>query len=598
MQKPMLPSLTDELPFGNDWLYEVKYDGFRVLLQWTNKRVELWSRNGNKLTSKFPEITEYCEKMKDKISPHLPLVLDGELVILNTPHQGNFALLQQRNRMGNRDRIAKEASNRPATVMCFDIIEFQGKDISKESYENRKKALEKLPFIEDGRLRPVTVYKNPEEIQEMVTLHLGEGIVAKRKKSKYSEGERTEQWLKWKNWRTVSGILSTYEPSNGYFSTKVYQEGKLKELGKFKHGLNSEDQQTLKQFFTSKGQKKGSLYSLQPSVCVDVNCLEIQKDDLREPMFEAFRFDLSPEDCTEQKKEWDLALFPDVTITNPDKVLWDGPGYQKRDLLLYLRRIAPYMLPFLKQKRLTVIRFPDGIMEESFFQKHVPDYAPEFVDTVEIAGEQYALCNHLSTLIWFGNQGSLEYHIPFETIQSDDPNEIVFDLDPPSIEAFPVAIHAATLLKHLCDQLSLTSFVKTSGGKGMQVHIPIKEGSLSYEETREFTEQIANLLVQQEPTLFTVERLKKNRGDKLYIDYVQHAEGKTIIAPYSPRGREQGTVATPLYWEEVKEGLHPSKFTIAHVVDRVEKHGCPFYHYRYAGEHQDLSHIRKLIKEG
>lgn len=596
MWKPMLPSLSEEVPKGKEWTYEVKYDGFRVLLKWTKDGIEIWSRNGNDLTAKFPEIVAYCEENMKEVESHLPLVLDGELVVLNTAFQANFSLLQIRNRLKDKDRIHRTSLERPVTLMCFDLILHKGENITGETYVNRRKLLNILPFPHGGRMQVIQSYESVDEIWSTIFLHLGEGLVAKRKKSKYAEGERTNQWVKVKNWRVVSGILSTYNPDNGYFSVDVYKSGdNLVELGKFKHGLGSDDQKTLTDFFTSKGKKTNKIYTLEPAACVDVKCLQVQKDDLREPMFGEFRFDLSPESCTVDKTNWDLALFPDVDITNVDKVLWKKKGYRKRELLLYLRNIAPYMMPFLQEKRLTVIRFPDGIYEESFFQKHLPDYAPGFVDYLEENGEKFQMCNNLSSLIWLGNQGAIEYHIPFETIHSDYPNEIVLDLDPPSIDAFHLAVYAAQLIKKICDKLDLLAFVKTSGGKGMQVHIPIPAKSLTYEETRRFTEKIVNLLVQQEPSLFTTERLKKNRGERLYLDYVQHAEGKTIIAPYSLRGKEEATVATPLFWNEVTEDLHPTQFTIETVLDRVEEKGCPFYPYHLTGKTQNIDQLRRLI---
>jgi bifunctional non-homologous end joining protein LigD len=190
----------------------------------------------------------------------------------------------------------------------------------------------------------------------------------------------------------------------------------------------------------------------------------------------------------------------------------------------------------------------------------------------------------------------LEYHIPFEKAGGQKPDEIVLDLDPKDRSHFSKAIMAAQLLKHLLDELEVKSFVKTSGNKGMQVHIPIREGDLSYEETRKITGTLAKLLVNENPDLFTIERLKKNRGDRLYIDYVQHAEGKTIIAPYSTRATEAATVATPLHWGEVAEGLQPESFTIQTIPDRIAEYGCPFSMYEQARDEQPIQKLRQLLR--
>lgn len=592
----MLPTLSEDIPTEKGWIYEVKYDGFRVLMHWTEDGVELWSRNGKALHDRFPEIVEECKAIHPTIQSHLPLWVDGELTILNTPLQGNFPLLQQRNRMRNKKSIEKAAKQRPATIMCFDLLEHKGEDITSQNYETRKQQLHTiLSSLSSERLYYTASFKDKDKLWDDIMLHLGEGMVAKRESSSYGEGERTRDWLKVKNWRVVSGILHTYDPSNEYYTLCVYRGDNLEMLGSFKHGLPKEDEQTLKQFFKKNGALHNHVYKLEPSACVDVKCLHAQKDDLREPMFDSFRFDLSPEQCTVMKKQWDLSLFPHVDITNEDKKLWIKPVYTKQDFLLYLRNIAPYMLPFLQDKRLTVIRYPDGVHEESFYQKHLPDYAPEFVAPIEKGEETFFMCQNVSSLIWLGNQGAIEYHIPFEKEDHEMPNEIVFDLDPPNKESFSLAVRAATLLKHVCDKLEIFVFPKTSGNKGMQLHIPIPEHSLSYEETRIFTEKLASLLVKQEPSYFTTERLKKNRGNRLYIDYVQHAEGKTIVAPYSPRATETGTVATPIFWHELNESLSPQAFTMDHVLQRVKQLGCPFADIDRARKEQHMDSIKKLI---
>lgn len=177
------------------------------------------------------------------------------------------------------------------------------------------------------------------------------------------------------------------------------------------------------------------------------------------------------------------------------------------------------------------------------------------------------------------NQLALEFHIPFQTHHSPYPTEIVFDLDPPSVQEFSLAVSGALDLKNIIDYFQLQSFVKTSGGKGLQLYIPLPANTFTYEEIRIFTEFVCRFLCEQKPNLYTIERLKKNRHEKLYLDYVQHAEGKTIIAPYSTRGNEMGLVATPLLWEEVNENLTPTLFTIPFVMERMKKWAIPFNYF-------------------
>ena len=217
--------------------------------------------------------------------------------------------------------------------------------------------------------------------------------------------------------------------------------------------------------------------------------------------------------------------------------------------------------------------------------------------TTHIADEtNYVICNNIETLLWLGNQLAIEFHIPFQTIHTNKPTEIVFDLDPPSVEEFHLAVNAASKLKIILDHFNLQSFIKISGGKGMQVYIPLPFDTFSYEETGIFTEFVCKFLEQQYPQWFTVERLKRNRGNRLYLDYVQHREGKTIVAPYSTRGNANGLVAAPLYWEEVTEHLKPDKFTINHVMERIRTIGNPFREFRDVGEKQAFKPALNQIK--
>ncbi|MDP4163250.1 MAG: non-homologous end-joining DNA ligase, partial [Bacillota bacterium] len=247
-------------------------------------------------------------------------------------------------------------------------------------------------------------------------------------------------------------------------------------------------------------------------------------------------------------------------------------------------------------RALTVIRYPHGIHGEAFYQKNCPDYAPDFVQTYSENGVEFILCNNVETLIWLGNQLAIEFHIPFQTIRYSGPEEIIFDLDPPSKDDFPLAIKGVSIIKEVLDELNLTSFVKTSGNKGLQVYIPLPENTYTYEETRLFTSFIADYLVSRDSNSFTIERMKKNRGGRLYVDYVQHAEGKTIIAPYSLRGNEWAGVATPLFWEEVNEKLSLESFCFQNTLKRLQTVGDPFREYFHSKQHQAFTPVLDFLR--
>ncbi|RDW15368.1 DNA ligase D [Oceanobacillus chungangensis] len=596
----MKPVINSDVPLGAEWIYEIKYDGFRCVLEWAaDGTVLLKSRNNHDLTANFPEIEAFCLEIYPTIKAYLPLTLDGELVVLNHSYQANFSQIQKRGRLKNKVSIQKAAHIRPAQLIIFDLLELKGKSYRMQKLSVRKIGLESLfRKLKGDRLKLVESFQSPEAIEKAAFDFKAEGMVAKRTTSTYINGKRHHDWLKIKNWRKIQVFLTAYDMKNDYFHVGVFHEENVKAIGKCKHGLDAESFQTLKQLFLTNGKKQGQLYMLPPAVCASIHTLDLYKEELREPQFANLLPHIKPEDCTFEKLQLDLAMLPEsIDLTNTEKELWPDVHYTKGNLLTYMREVSPYMLPFLENRLLTVIRCPDGIDQEHFFQKHLPSYAPDFITTIPSKDGNAFICDRLESLIWFANHGAVEYHIPFQTAHSSVPSEIAFDLDPPDREHFHLAIHAAQLIKSLLDELSLTSFVKTSGNKGIQIHIPIREGSMTYEETATFTQAIAFTIENTYSDYFTTERMKNKRNGRLYLDYVQHGKDKTLIAPYSPRKTKDGTVATPLFWDEVKEGLDPGQFTIGNVIERVKQFGCPFANYFTLHSMQDMRKVLKLVRE-
>lgn len=606
VMKPMLLTETNDIPLGDEWLYETKYDGFRCLLLWDEQPM-LISRNGRNLNHSFPEIIEYCHHIYASVKAFLPLTFDGELVYLNNSYKSEFSVVQQRGRMQNQDVIAKHAQAFPMRLLVFDVLTLKGESFSNRYLKTRKEQLTrlaakvKLPNVDYEDRSAIQIVQASEEskiLWQAIKVYNGEGMVAKKRTSKWLDNTRSSHWLKIKNWRYVTVIVTQYDHSNGYFQGSIYDEGHLREVVTFKHGMKEEEHQTLVAFFQAQGQRKKELWTLAPSICVDIACIDFDGSKLREPKFHAFRLELSPYSCQWQHMQRQLFPIPEtVPITHPDKPVWPEIGVTKDHYLSYLQSVSPYLLPFLQDRPLTVIRYPHGVPGESFYQKSRPDKLPNFVATAMMDEIDYIVCNNLETLLWLGNQLALELHIPFQTRQTMYPTEIVFDLDPPSTDHFSLAIAGALDLKVIIDYFQLQSFVKTSGGKGLQLYIPLPANKFTYEEVRVFTEFVCRFLCQQKPHLYTIERLKKNRHNKLYLDYVQHAEGKTIIAPYSTRGNELGLVATPLHWEEVNDDLKPYYFSIPAVMERMKKISNPFKYFREVGEQQDFQVVLERLKE-
>jgi bifunctional non-homologous end joining protein LigD len=261
----------------------------------------------------------------------------------------------------------------------------------------------------------------------------------------------------------------------------------------------------------------------------------------------------------------------EIAITNPEKMLWPERNITKLAYLEKLIGLAPYLLPYCENRYLTTIRFPDGVGGKSFYQKNCPEPIPPFVRTEQWNGVNYVNLDSLSTLVWLGNLACLEFHPSFHRIGDELPAEWLIDIDP-SREQEPRIMKAALLVGEALDALRVQSVPKTSGATGVQIYVPVRRG-YTFEQLRRVGHFLASYLVQKHPRLFTIERLKKNRGNLIYIDYLQHWTGKTLSAPYTPRARKEATVSTPLTWSEVEQNPDPREFTLLNIAQRLRRKG-------------------------
>lgn len=393
-------------------------------------------------------------------------------------------------------------------------------------------------------------------------------------------------------------IITGYNKKSNCFLLSLIRNNEVIHVGEINEGISEKEAQILKQVIEkNKIKMTKNIVYIDPSICVSIRFKEIKKGKLVHPFFLAFHPNKNWEECTFASLYFhNESLIREFSLTSLDKPLWEEPFINKDEYLVYLFHIAPYMMPFLRNRPVTTIRFPHGIGSEAFYQKNCPTYAPAFVQTYTEDGIQYIVCEDLSTLIWLGNQLALEFHIPFHEKNNKNPREIVFDLDPPSREYFHLAVKAAKEMKVLFDKFQLTSFPKLSGNKGIQISLPLKGRPLTYEDARIFTSFVATYLVEKFPKAFSIERMKKKRANKLYIDYVQHWDGKTIICPYSTRGIEGATVATPLFWEEVNDALTPATYDIFSVMKRIDEIGCPFENYFDVSNEELIPIIQSIRK--
>ncbi|SFB50636.1 bifunctional non-homologous end joining protein LigD [Cohnella sp. OV330] len=266
----------------------------------------------------------------------------------------------------------------------------------------------------------------------------------------------------------------------------------------------------------------------------------------------------------------------EIEITHPDRVVWPEAGIAKLDLIRYLMAVAPYMLPYTRDRMLMVWRYPDGIGGKRVEERSIHGEAPVWVPRVAYGGKERILLNDAATLAWLANRGAIEFHVPFDRYDRKDvPTELVFDLDPAAGMPFEAVREVALKLKETLDGLSLASFPKTSGATGMQIFVPI-EPKYTFEEARLINAFVARYMLEQMPDRITLERVVEKRGNKLYFDYLQLWRGRTMAAVYSVRATSQATVSMPVTWEEVAAGFEPADFTIATVPQRLRTVGDLF----------------------
>lgn len=261
----------------------------------------------------------------------------------------------------------------------------------------------------------------------------------------------------------------------------------------------------------------------------------------------------------------------EITITNPKKLLWPEMGITKLMYLEKLIKLAPYLLDYTRNRYLTTIRFPNGYADKSFYQKNAPEPIPPFVKTAVLDGINYVHLDSIPTLLWLGNLACLEFHPSFHRIGEQLPEEWLIDIDP-TLDPEPRIMEAAEIIGEVLDRMNIRSIPKTSGATGVQIYVPI-ERRYTFEQLRKIGLFVATFVVQKHPRLFTIERLKKDRGTLIYFDYLQHWYGKTLSAPYTPRARKNATVSTPLHWEEVARRCDPREFNLLTIEQRLQEQG-------------------------
>jgi len=591
----MLATLIDE-PFDDgNWIFEIKWDGYRAVAEIKDGEVDLYSRNNNSFNQKYKSIASALSSI-DK-----DMIIDGEIVVLDNDGRSDFHSLQNFGRTGKGRLI----------YYVFDLIYFDGKDLTGLPLKARKEILKNiLPDIPAVRYND-HILQDGQAFYNIAKEKQLEGIIAKNIHSKYYRNKRSKEWLKLKIKKRQEAVIGGYTKPKGsrnYFGALVLgiynDNNELEYIGHTGGGFTEGD---LKQIYSRMEplKQKNSPFIKKPKtnmpavwVKPDLLC-EVEFSEwtgegiMRHPVFMGLREDKKPENVnrelpdkkiqpeTDRSASKETINSRELKLTNLDKVYWPEEGYTKGDLIEYYEKVSGYILPYLKDRPESLLRHPNGINGKSFFQKDIAQLNAKWLKTQNIFSEsndkniKYLVCNDEETLIYMANLGCIEINPWFSRIDNlEKPDYFVIDLDPEEIE-FDKVIETARCVKEVLDEAGARSYCKTSGATGLHIYVPLG-AKYDYDAVKEFAHIIAKLTYNKIPGITSLERSPSKRKHKVYLDYLQNRRGQTLAAPYSIRPRPGAPVATPLEWSEVKTGLKPSDFNIKNIFRRLGHRGDIF----------------------
>jgi bifunctional non-homologous end joining protein LigD len=674
----MLATLVDEPPADSAWLFEIKYDGVRVLASRDGDEVELRHRSNQVVTARYPEVVAALRTL-----PLQSFHLDGEIVALDERGRSSFQRLQERMGLTRPADVERARGTVPVSAVFFDALGLDGRDLRRLPLEARKECLKLLIPPRGVVYFGDHVLGHGEEFLATACEQGLEGVVAKKRDSPYA-AKRSRDWLKIKCQLRQEFVIGGYTLPQGtraHFGALhlgLYDKGELVYVSKVGTGFDDRALKTISEKLRPLARSTSPFvrgtpggrghHWVEPKLVGEVRFTEWTRDGgLRHPSFLGLREDKRPEDCvretpvvaggegagvgrtgraasptrprsaalraaggtrgshsarpvlptpapsppgdtggrrqltgrssskTEGDRKSDRVTGGDravdqgrrgvgderrVTITNAGKVFWPDEGYTKSDLIEYYDAVAPWLLPYLKDRPLVLTRYPDGINGKSFFQKDAPEWTPSWIRTERIHANDvdrdidYFVVDDRESLRYVVNLGTIPLHLWSSRLASlDNPDWLVLDLDPKGAP-FTDVIKVARALHGILDELALPSYVKTSGATGLHILLPLGAG-YDYDVTRTFARLLATMGVEAEPEISTIARPLRSRGGKVYIDFGQNGRGQTVVAPFSARPLPGAPVSCPLRWEEVTAKLDPARFTIKTAPARFEKLGDP-----------------------
>ena len=591
--KPMLARLSPQMIDEPTWIYEMKYDGYRLVSTIRDGTVEMVSRNGKSFNNVYGELAEELSTIMESV------ILDGEIVVENSKGVSDFQLLQNY-------RTTREGTLK---YYVFDLLYLNGHSTTDFPLVKRKELLDAFFKMYSFKNIFNAPYQtgNGKALFQKLSKSGYEGIIAKSPDSEYLSGSRSDMWLKVKSIMTQEAIICGYtlpQRSRKHFGSLILglygEEGQLTFVGNCGTGFNDVSLGELHAKFGmletfqcpfSQIPKllgaKGKPVWLKPELVCNVKFAEWSDDEkMRVPVFLGLREDKDAYEVVNESKHHPKKESPkveetltiggrEVKCTNLTKIYWPEDGYTKGDLIAYYLSISKFILPYLKNRPQSLNRHPNGIKSKSFYQKDMDvSKLPSWVKTAKVYSKSneefidYLICNNAATLIYMANLGCIEINPWHSTyLAPDEPTYIMLDLDPGNV-AFRDVVDAALAIKEICDEINIQAYCKTSGATGLHIYIPMG-AKYSYSDGRTFAQLIATIANDRLPNITSLERSVEKRKNKVYIDYMQNNKSQTIACAYSVRPREMATVSTPLDWKEVNYQLTPQMFTIKNIPDRL-----------------------------
>ena len=616
--QPQLATLASRVPEGDDWLHELKFDGYRILAFIENGKVQLLTRRGNDWTARFRSVADALEKL-----PIDTAILDGEVVSLDKQGLSNFQQLQNSMKRGNAESLVD---------YVFDVPYLHGYDLTQTPLADRKEVLARLLLSanpeNDGTVRYSDHIRGQgENVLQHACRSAMEGIICKRADSTYQQ-YRTSSWLKVKCLKQQEFVIGGYsKPAGsrvgfGALLLGYYDHEDLIYAGRVGTGFTTQSLRQLTAELKKRqtdqppfknpptGSRRRGVTWVQPELVGEVEFSEWTSDGrLRQPSFQGLREDKPAEEVVREKPKSPAAVenasqndspkkrptkkrgparskassttgkndiaIAGVRLTNPDRVLYPEQGLTKRDLAEYYERIADWILPYVIERPLTLVRCPEGHTGECFYQKHLTGSMPDAVEGVKVKekgkSEEYVMIRDLAGLIALVQMGVLEMHPwPARADKLERPDYLVFDLDPGEGVEWRSVVEGAKELKDRLEGVGLTTFLRTSGGKGLHVVVPIQRRN-TWDELKQFAKSVADAMTRDAPDRYIATMSKAKRRGKVYIDYLRNQRGATAIASFSTRARSGAPVAAPLGWDELTARTRANMYDITNLPKRLAK---------------------------